>query len=65
MPFGRFQQTCPICERQGCYRKHTAKVVRKERPLAVTHIAGYVPPKGSVAQMFFGTVIRPVKGLHA
>ena len=38
----------------------------REKPIVfVTHIAGYVPPKGSIVESFRGRVIHPVRGLGA
>lgn len=74
MAFGHLRQTfairngtshqpkCEICLKSRCTSKHldTRKAKAAAKPVLVTHIAGYVPPKGSIAQQFFGHVVHPL-----
>lgn len=48
------------CDQHGARRpkKHLG-------PVVVRHIAGYVPPKGSIARSLFANVVNPIRGLHA
>lgn len=54
------QPKCEICFKARCTSKHldTRKAKAAAKPVLVTHIAGYVPPKGSIAQQFFGQVVQ-------
>lgn len=58
---GRAHQTkCPICLKSRCTSKHEApvKLIAAHKPRTVTHIAGYVPPKGSIAFALLGRVVQ-------
>lgn len=46
---------CGVCKRAD-REKHL-------RPQHATHIAGYVPPKGSIAFMLLGRLVNPIQGL--
>lgn len=48
----------PVC--MACKRRERQPVPRQAH---ATHIAGYVPPKGSVAFMVLGRVVHPIQGL--
>lgn len=56
----RHQPKCSICLRSRCNSKHEEpiKPIAAHKPRTVTHIAGYVPPKGSIAFALLGHVVQ-------
>lgn len=52
---------CQRCGRAQIQRWEKALQERKAQAPKATHIAGYVPPKGSVARSLLGHVIPPLR----
>lgn len=58
--FSAHRRRCPICLKSRCTSKHEepVKPIAAHKPVHVTHIAGYVPPKGSIAFALLGRVVQ-------
>lgn len=61
LPVNRAAGLCASCSKAQVQRWEREMAERSKRVPTLTAIAGYVPPKGSIAQQFFGRVIPPIK----
>lgn len=62
----KHQRSADAHQRQMAPRSTTSRATQPRQAIAhVTHVAGYVPPKGSIAQQFLGRVIAPRHGQAA
>lgn len=63
LPMNTAAGFCPECAKAQIDRWERTLSARRKRAPKSEHIAGYVPPKGSIAQQFFGRVIAPIRTL--
>lgn len=59
MPDACRELRCLPCQTTADQRAAAARLERQVRPVHVTHIAGYVPPRGSIAWTLLGCVVPP------